>query len=123
LKAFAVIRDGGYMNRITAWILAVAVASLSACGTVQVGQEFNLRTFQDRVERGITTQNQVRGWLGAPAGIGVEVDATGNRFEQWPYYRASGKMSDMSEAGLKILQVKFDKHGIVRAYSWSNNEK
>ena len=111
------------MNRICRWTILLAVVTLAACGTVQVGQEFNLRTFQDRVERGVTTQNQVRGWLGAPAGIGVDVDASGERYEQWTYYRAAGTMSDMSQAELKILQVKFDKHGIVRAYNWSNSDK
>ncbi len=111
------------MNRFFRLAVLLVVAGVAACGTVQVGQEFNLRTFQDRVERGVTTQNQVRGWLGAPAGIGVDVDASGERYEQWTYYRATGSMSDMSGAELKILQIKFDKHGIVRAYNWSNDEK
>jgi len=88
------------MNRFFRLAVLFVVAGVAACGTVQVGQEFNLRTFQDRVERGVTTQNQVR-----------------------TYYRATGSMSDMSGAELKILQIKFDKHGIVRAYNWSNNEK
>ena len=111
------------MNRFLRFALLLTVSMLAACGSLQVGQEFNLRTFQDRVERGVTTQNQVRGWLGAPAGVGVDVDTSGERYEQWTYYRASGSLSDASQAELKILQIKFDKHGIVRAYSWTNNEK
>lgn len=111
------------MSKYSLLALLFSASLLSACGSLQVGQEFNLRTFQDRVERGVTTQNQVRGWLGAPAGIGVDVDTSGERFEQWTYYRATGSMSDMSQADVRILQVKFDKHGIVRAYSWTNNEK
>lgn len=111
------------MRRFLGFALLLATSTLAACGSLQVGQEFNLRTFQDRVERGVTTQNQVRGWLGAPAGIGVDVDASGERYEQWTYYRAAGSLSDASQAELKILQVKFDKHGIVRAYNWTNNEK
>lgn len=111
------------MNSTVRGMVFVAATTLAACGTVQVGQEFSLRTFQDKVERGVTTQNQVRGWLGAPAGIGVDVEVNGERYEQWTYYRAAGRMSDMSQAELKILQIRFDRHGIVRAYNWSNNEK
>ncbi|TAN76277.1 MAG: hypothetical protein EPN14_08125 [Gallionella sp.] len=92
---------------------------LSACSTVQVGQDFDLRTFEAKIVRGISTQSQVRAWLGAPAGAGVSVDTGGERFDEWTYYLASGRLPDMSGAKVKMLQIKFDRQGVVRGYNWS----
>ncbi len=97
------------------------LVSLAACSTVRVGSNFDLKTFQSKVERGATTQGQVRGWLGAPAGIGVVVDTGGERYEEWTYYFGSGRLPNMADSQLKILQIKFDRGGIVRGYNWSSN--
>jgi outer membrane protein assembly factor BamE (lipoprotein component of BamABCDE complex) len=102
----------------TAVILA-ALMSSAACSAVRVGSDFDPRAFESKVERGQTTQAQVRGWLGAPSGIGVSVDTSGERFEEWTYYYARGRLPDMPDLEVKVLQVKFDRHGIVRGYSWS----
>ena len=96
---------------------------LAACGTVQVGRNFDLRAFETRIERGASTQNEVREWLGAPTGTGINVDTGGEHFDEWTYYFASGKLSDMSGAKVKILQIKFDKQGIVRGYNWSTSDQ
>ena len=96
---------------------------LAACSTVQVGRDFDVRSLEMKIERGITTQNQVRAWLGAPTGSGVSVDTGGERFDEWTYYFASGKLPGMSNAKVKILQVKFDKQGIVRGYNWSTSDQ
>ena len=100
-------------------LISLIVLLLAACSTVQVGQDFDLRTFETRIERGVTTQDQVRVWLGAPAGTGVNMDASGERFDEWTYYSASGRLPDMAGAKVKYLQIKFDKQGIVRAFNWS----
>ncbi len=104
-------------------LISIAVLFLAACSTVQVGQNFDLHTFETKVERGATTQNQVRAWLGAPTGTGVNVDTGGERFDEWTYYYGSGRLPDMAGAKVKILQIKFDKQGIVRGYNWSNPDQ
>jgi len=106
----------------TASILLAALL-LASCGTVQVGQDFDMRSFETKVERGVTTQNQVRAWLGAPTSTGINVDTGGERFDEWTYYSASGKLPDMAGAKVKILQIKFDQQGIVRGYYWSISDQ
>lgn len=110
-----------HFSRIAA--TSLIVFSLAACGTVQVGQNFDLRAFETRIERGVSTQSQVRSWLGAPTGTGVNVDTAGEHFDEWTYYFALGKLPDMSGANVKMLQIKFDKQGIVRGYNWSTSNK
>lgn len=103
-------------------MLAVPLSGLmllAACSTVTVGQRFDLKTFTSKVERGVTTQGQVRGWLGAPASVGVVVDTGGERYEEWTYYHGSGRLPNMVDARLKMLQIKFDRGGIVRGYNWT----
>jgi outer membrane protein assembly factor BamE (lipoprotein component of BamABCDE complex) len=111
------------MFPLRAFSVSIIVLLLAACGTVQVGQDFDLHTFETKVERGVTPQSQVRIWLGAPMASGVNVDTGGEHFDEWTYYAASGKLSDMSGAKMKILQIKFDKQGVVRSYNWSNSDR
>lgn len=96
---------------------------LSACSTVQVGRNFDLHAFESKVQRGATSQAQVRGWLGEPAGVGEAVDTSGERFEEWTYYYGTGQLPDMGDARLTILQIKFDRKGLVRGYNWSGESK
>lgn len=102
---------------------AMLVLSLAACSTVQVGRDFDVRSFETRVERGATTRDQVRGWFGAPASTGINVDTGGERYEEWVYYFASGRLSDTSAMQMKMLQIKFDRQGIVRGYNWSASDR
>lgn len=111
------------MFRFSRVAAILPIFMLAACGTVQVGQDFDLRAFEARIERGVSTQSQVRAWLGAPAGAGVNVDTGGERFEEWTYYSASGRLPDMAGAKVKMLQIKFDQQGIVRGYSWSDSAR
>jgi len=92
---------------------------LSACSAVEVGREFDLSSFDAKVQRGVTTQAEVRAWLGTPTGIGVSVETNGDRFEQWNYYHGESHLSNMADARLKLLQIKFDQQGVVRAYNWT----
>ena len=104
-------------------ILPVAlVFLLAACSTVQIGEGFDLRAFESKVQRGATTQAQVRGWLGAPTGTGVHVDTGGERYDEWTYYYGEGRLPNMVNAEFKILQIKFDKSGTVRGYNWSGGK-
>lgn len=107
------------MPRYRLAVLLLFLTALSACGTVQIGRDFDLHTFESKVQRGTTTQAQVRGWLGAPTGIGVAVDTGGERFDEWTFYYGEGQLPSSSDARLKILQIKFDQKGIVRGYNWT----
>lgn len=101
-------------------VLAVAGASLlAACGTAQIGRDFDIKSFESRVERGATTQAQVRAWVGAPTSTGVAVNEAGERGDEWTYYFGRGSLPQMSDTSFKYLQVRFDTEGKVRSYSWS----
>jgi hypothetical protein len=92
---------------------------VSACTTVNVGSDFDLKAFTGKVQRGVTTQADVRGWLGAPAGTGVSVDTTGERYDEWHYYHGAVKIPGSKDSHVQMLQIKFDQRGVVRGYNWS----
>jgi outer membrane protein assembly factor BamE (lipoprotein component of BamABCDE complex) len=103
--------------RITVILLSILL--LSACGSVKLGRDFDVGVFAAKLEQGVTTQDQVRSWLGEPTSVGVSLATDGERFDEWDYYYAEGEMADMSTAKVKLLQIKFDKQGKVRSYNWS----
>ena len=100
-----------------------ALLVLPACGTVEIGRDFDLPAFDAKVQRGVTTQAEIRGWLGAASGVGLSVDASGERYEEWSYYYGQGSFPSLANARLKVLQIKFDQRGVVRAYNWSGEPK
>ena len=113
-----------HLIRLRSFLAIVAALTLLAgCSTVNVGNQFELKAFTSKVQRGTTTQAQVRGWLGAPTGSGEVIDVNGERYEEWSYYFASGRLPNMPDLEIRILQVKFDKHGIVRGYNWSGGNR
>lgn len=104
------------------WLIIVMALGLSACGVARFGRDFDVGTFESRVERGKTTQEQVRGWLGEPVGVGITVDQSGERFHEWTYYYGETRLPNGADAFLKVLQIKFDRAGVVRAYNWSGEK-
>lgn len=96
---------------------------LAACSatTFHVGSDFDITRFSGKVERGTTTKNQVRSWLGEPAGTGVRMETDGARFDEWSYYFAAGNLSNLSGTELKTLQIKYDAQGVVQGYNWSSS--
>jgi outer membrane protein assembly factor BamE (lipoprotein component of BamABCDE complex) len=106
-----------YFSRISAILLSIFL--LSACASVKVGRDFDVGVFAAKLEQGVSTQEQVRTWIGEPTSVGVSLATDGERFDEWDYYYAEGELPDMSAAKVKILQIKFDKHGKVRSYNWS----
>ncbi len=103
--------------------LVFAALFLTACSatTFHVGSNFDVKAFTEKVERGTTSQEQVRSLLGAPTGTGVRVETDGQRFDEWTYYFASGNLSNVSGTQLKTLQIKYDTRGIVQGYNWSTD--
>jgi len=95
-------------------------ALVTACTTVKVGNEFDLPAFTGKVQRGVTTQSEVRGWLGEPGGTGVTVDTSGERFDEWIYYHGAVRIPGSKDSRVRILQIKFDQRGVVRGYNWSS---
>ena len=105
------------MLRMKLAIPLVLIAS--ACTTEKVGQEFDISTFTAKVQRGVTTQSEVKSWLGAPAGTGVSVETSGDRYDEWIYYHVAVKVPGSKDSRVRVLQIKFDKGGVVRVYNWS----
>lgn len=100
-------------------LIGAGAMLLAACGTAQIGRDFDIKSFESRVERGVTTKEQVRGWLGAPNNTGVAVNEAGERSDEWTYFSGRGSLPQMSDTSFKYLQVRFDAGGKVRSYSWS----
>jgi outer membrane protein assembly factor BamE (lipoprotein component of BamABCDE complex) len=111
------------LSHISLILVIILSTALSACATVQLGRQFDLNAFATRVERGVTTQAQVQQWLGPPKGTGTAVSTSGETYEEWTYFYGYGKIGNMSHAETKILQIKFDRQGIVRGYNYSVQAK
>lgn len=104
-------------------VILLAIFLLNACGTVKLGRDFDVGVFTAKIEQSVTTQGQVRSWLGEPTGVGVSLDTDGERYDEWVYYFAEGDLPDMGAAKVKILQIKFDKQGKVRSYNWTASKR
>ena len=72
-----------------------ALLLMSACATVEVGRDFDLAAFEAKVVPGVTTKADVRAWLGVPAGIGTSLETSGERLQQWIYYKGNGHFPRM----------------------------
>jgi len=101
--------------------ILLAAVLLSACGTLKVGRDFDIGVFAAEVENGVTTQNQVRAWLGEPTSVGLSYSTNGEHYDEWAYYFAEAEMGDMSKTKVKLLQIKFDQQDKVRGYNWSKS--
>lgn len=99
------------------------VLFLTGCGSIQVGRDFNVKAFESMAKVGKTSKTQVRKILGAPKSSGISISRDGERLVEWVYYYATGKISEMDDASLKILQIRFDQNAKIRSYNWSNSDK
>ena len=115
MSAMVVIR-----NIHVIWLIAFACV-LSACASVQLGRDFDLQSFENRVQHGVTTRAQVLEWLGEPRSTGVSVEVDGRRYEEWTYLSGEGHLPGMKDARFKILQIKFDQQGVVRSYEFTKD--
>lgn len=117
------LKGGGMFSIPRIAVALIMALLLPACGTARVGRDFDVRSAAMKIERGVTTQQQISAWLGAPTGTGASIDTNGEHFDEWSYYFASGRLPDLAGARVKILQIKFDRQGIVRAYNWSASDQ
>lgn len=100
-------------------LLSVLVLLLSACGTVQIGRDFDVKAFEEIVGMADMSKAQVQDLLGAPKGTGVAVDKDGTRLDEWLYFYGTGQLPSMSDTTIKTLQIRFKKNGMVQSYNWS----
>lgn len=100
-------------------VLAGMLLLLTACGSAQVGKDFDLMQFRQQVKQGVTTKSEIRSWLGAPASTGVTMETDGKRYDKWTYFFGQGQMPRMSNARLKYLEIQFGDGARVVAYNWS----
>ena len=107
-------------NFLVISVIAMALL-LGACASVQLGHDFDLQTFENRVQYGVTTRAQVHEWLGDPRSTGIAVDVDGRRYNEWTYLTGAGHLPGMKDARFKVLQIKFDEQGIVRGYEYTKD--
>lgn len=103
-------------------LFVTLLLNLTACSTVQIGRDFDVQLFNSMVKPHESTKSQVQGWLGSPSGIGASVDKDGESSEEWMYFFGAGELPKMANTQIKILQVRFNKNGVVRSYNWSNSK-
>jgi hypothetical protein len=93
--------------------------TLSACASVELGHDFDLRAIETKIIPGQSSRDDVRAWAGDPVSTGIAVNASGTRSEKWSYYYGHGKLPGLKDAHMKILEIEFDDQGRVRSYNWS----
>jgi len=99
------------------------VMLLAGCSSIKVGRDFDTQAFESVAKVGETTKAQVLNKMGSTKSKGVALNREGERLLEWVYFYATGKLTGMDDAELKILQIRFDQNGIMRSYNWSNSNK
>jgi len=103
-------------------LLLLLTLQLAGCSSLQVGQDFDVQLFNSLVKTNTTTKSQVKGWLGVPNSVGISLDKDGEVSDEWMYFYGAGSLSNMESAKLKILQIRFNKNGIINSYNWSTSK-
>lgn len=106
------------MNRRIALTLGAALA-VPGCASVNIGKDFDLESFEERVTVGETQRTDVRRWLGEPVSTGQVVNSDGTRREEWTYYHGTGRLPRMENTQIKYLEIRFRADGTVDSYKWS----
>lgn len=99
------------------------VLLLTGCGSFQIGRDFDVKAFENMAKVGETSKTQVLEVLGPPKSYGISISKDEERLVEWVYFYATGKMSAMEGAGLKVLQIRFEQSGKLRSYNWSKSDK
>jgi hypothetical protein len=117
------------VRALAAWLLlAVGLLPVASAQLVSSGAFRDLSSIESSLQRGVTTQAQVRDRLGEPNGAGAARFASqgGDEREIW-YYEDIELTGAKSGAGVvkadlrqQILLVIF-KEGVVDGYLWTSN--
>jgi hypothetical protein len=119
---FQILSGGMLMKRIHGLISPVVVATvlmLTACSAIEVGSDFDVQAFENRVKQNVSTKADVKSWLGDPGSTGTVMNADGSRHEKWVYFYGTGSVSGTTPATIKMLEIQFDERGKVSSYNWS----
>lgn len=108
------------VNSLIRLVFILLTLQLSACSAIQIGQKFNVQLFATKAKIGVTTNTQVQAWLGSPNSTGVSVDKDGEQLDEWMYFNGRGTLPKMADTKLTILQVRFNKLGVLTSYNWSD---
>ena len=106
------------------WPLVLALTAAACAGNKAVLPapapvsvvRVDLTSLESKLKRNTTNQLQVHALLGAPHAVGVAVEASGARYEEWLYYVAGTNGS--TGAANSTIEIKFDRQGVVRGYRW-----
>lgn len=115
------VKKKKYLNWKTIFTL-FSVMTLISCSTIRVGQDFDIQVFSLHAELGKTKKEQVFKWIGKPQSTGISQKADGERLEEWNYFFATGQLPGMKDTKLKMLQIRFDKKGVLRSYNWTGEK-
>lgn len=100
----------------------ILLLTLASCSTVQIGKDFDIHAFDSKAVVGETKKAHVHNWLGKPKSTGITQNENGERLEEWVYFYATGQLPSMSDADMKILEIRFDKNGVLRSFNWSGSK-
>lgn len=117
----ACVQNRKYHRRFRIIIVSLLMAAGYGCAAVQFGEEFDSTQFESSVKIGVTTQAEVRTWLGEPVSTGIIVNEKGKRLIRWIYYLGKGTLPGLRDSRFKMLEVRFDNDQTVRAYNWSSS--
>ncbi len=98
--------------------IVLLLLTISGCASVELGRDFSLSQIEQKLQIGVTNKAAVRDVLGPPLSTGVEL-REGKRLEEWVYYSGAGTLPKLSDAKLKILQIRFGSDGMVESYNWA----
>ncbi|KPK12188.1 MAG: hypothetical protein AMJ68_03205 [Acidithiobacillales bacterium SG8_45] len=104
---------------ISTVLVPVTFLLLAGCSAIEVGNDFDMQAFENRVKQNVSTRVDVKNWLGKPGSTGTVVNSDGSRREKWVYFYGTGSVSGKTPATIKMLEVQFDDSGKVTSYNWS----
>ena len=111
------MKPGSY--RYSLVIIAATALLLSSCSAIEVGVDFDVQAFENRVQQNVSTKTDVKSWLGNPGSTGTVMNSDGSKQEKWVYFYGTGSVSGKTPATIKMLEVQFDANGKVVSYNWS----
>lgn len=112
LKSLRKLRLHTTKNIVQAAIICLAAFYLSGC--VTLGQDFD-DSVVIKLQKEITTQQQVQQALGSPWRVGME-----NGLITWTYGRYHYGLINKVEA--KDLIIRFDQKGVLKSYAYSTTD-
>ena len=116
------VKNRSYLNVKYIFSLSLLMMLIGCSTLFHVGNDFDIALFESKAIAGETNKQQVRSWLGEPKSNGISQNTKGERLEEWGYLYGTGQIPGMKDTKLKILQIRFDKEGVLRSYNWSDSK-